>query len=745
MSFNKHVFFSSLTVILLAAIVCFKFFGEIILHPNEFLFGYDGDGLKNYYTVAYQVIHGEGLYFNGMLYPFGDHLIFADGQPLLTRILQTFIEPDVDNGSTIIGIMNLMMIASLVICAWCIHRILVWSYVNAWFAVPFALFIAFLSPQVARFTGHYALAYTCFVPISWLLIASFKRYEKPILSSLLSIAVVATFGFLHPYYVFIFAIFLGASLAWEFVESRFQIPKMTHFFPKLIAVFVPLLVFVIYQKSVDPYTDRPTSPSGIYNYMASFQSVFTPTADPFRELFHSYFFRIFIPTSWEGHAYIGMVPVFFAFASVFLLFQRAKKRRWKILTHPILPEALKVAFIPGIITLLFALGLFHKLGLQWLSEFITPIKQFRSLGRVAWIFYYTFSIWIVYHLYVLFRYYRQNSKGKHIYNYSLILILCGFFWMLDAIVNIKHTKAKLLDRSANEVFSGNYAKQWQESGVSIEDYQAILPLPMLLVGSEKIGLNNGIRSGSQAMIASFSSGLPLIGGAMSRTSSLVTEKSAQLVADSLFPRPILDDFKNDLKLLVLQSNEQLTKEEQRIAYLGEKVFECADYKLLSLSVEELKLMYSQIALAADTLQKQGKHKYLSPNEFEKTEIALWGERAFRVEALAQLLDTVFASNEVYNLSYWVKVIPEEELLPNRVYSVGGEWKSGGGIGDSPNVQNGWLFVSENIQAEAGKHHRFVTHARGGVISRIMLRKSDDLVVHEEVNGTRFVNNVPIRP
>ncbi|MCB0755526.1 MAG: hypothetical protein KDB98_08040, partial [Flavobacteriales bacterium] len=184
MRFNRQVFLSATVVVLMAIAICFRFFGEIILHPNEFLFGADGDGLKNYYSIAYQVIHGDGLWFNGMLYPYGDHIIFADGQPLLTKVLGWFVDGDASNGGSVIGIMNLLMIFSLVVCAWCVHRLLVWNLVGPWFSVPFALCIAFLSPQVLRFPGHYALGYTFFVPLGWLLIAAFTRYKLPWITAL---------------------------------------------------------------------------------------------------------------------------------------------------------------------------------------------------------------------------------------------------------------------------------------------------------------------------------------------------------------------------------------------------------------------------------------------------------------------------------------------------------------------------------------------------------------------------------
>ncbi|MCB9185145.1 MAG: hypothetical protein H6601_00195 [Flavobacteriales bacterium] len=741
--FEKHVFFSALAVVLLAVGVCFRFFGDIILHADEFLFGAWGDGLKNYFTVAYQVIHGDGLWFNGMLYPFGDHIIFADGQPLLTKVLQFFIEPDVNNGPKIIAIMNLLMIGSLVITAWCVHRLLVWNYVGTWFAIPFSLTIAFLSPQVARFGGHYALGYTFVIPLGWLLIASFSRSKWPWLIAVLSSFFALGVGFLHPYYLFIFVIFLGAVLGWELIINRFQFAKVGQLIPRIFTLLVPLVLFMLYQHSVDPYTDRPTSPGGMFSHMATFQSVFTPVYDPFYNLFHSYFFRIFIPSSWEGNAYIGLVASFTAFASIFVLAKRAISRRWKLLTHPVLPPTLKDGLIPAIIVLLFAMGLFHRLGLHWLSDFISPIKQFRSLGRIAWVFYYVFSVWVVYHLYVLFRHFRSLHKGKYTYHITVVVTVCAFVWMLDAIVNIKYHKALMLNRNAVESFSNKYVSDWQAAGVNISDHQAILPLPMQLVGSEKIGLENGQKSLLHAMKGSFSSGLPIIGGAMSRTSLNVTEKTAQLVADSLFPRPILDEMRDDLKLLLLQSDEPLNREEQRLISLSQPVFSCNEYKLYSVSIDEIKYAYAEMVVIPDSVN-YSEMNFLKPNCAEKIEDRLWTAETYRVESGCRFIDSTFQDSVLLNISYWVKVDPNEELLPNRVFDCNQEWRISGTIGSKPELLDGWLLVSENLQMEAGKHHVFMTDARPGTVSRIMLRNAEETVYHRSEDGTVFINNVPLR-
>lgn len=741
--FNKHVFWSAVAVVLLAAVVLFRFFGDVLQNPNEFLFGPSGDGLKNYYAVAYQIIHGDGTWFQGMLYPYGDHLIFADGQTLLTKVLQHFIEPDVNNGSQIIGIMNLLMLCSLVITAWCVHRLLVWSYVNPWFAVPFSLTIAFLSPQVARFTGHYALGYTFFIPMSWLLIDGFSRTSKTWLWVVLTVLLVTTFGFLHPYYLFLFALFMATVLAWELLIAKFRFGQVQHLLARSLSMIIPLVVLMAYQKWVDPYTDRPTAPAGIFSHMATFQSVFTPVANPFRNLFHSYFFRIFIPSSWEGHAYIGMVATIVLFASVPVGIRSFVKRKWKVFSHPVLPPTLKTTFFPGIITLLFAMGVFHSLGLYWLSEFIGPLKQFRSLGRVAWIFYYIISVWAVFHLYATWRHFRGGHRGKYVYHFTVIVALCAFAWMLDAIVNIKYSKSQMTDRNGMEVFSDKTAQIWKNGGVDIENHQTILPLPMMLIGSEKIGLEMGAEALRQSMQASFSTGLPIIGGTMSRTSMEVTEKSAQMVADSLFPRGLLSDLPNNRNLLILHAKEPLKAEEQRLISLGTKVFESESYELYSISIDAIQSTYNRIQSAENYMTNSSNGQYLNISGVTLSEETLWGAPVYEVEAMDQLLDSVFTTSDTLTISYWVKVDPETELLPNRVYTISREWKLGGGIGSFPNLLDGWLFVYENLITEAGKTHRYTAHARGGIVSRVQLRKHDSAIIHQE-DEIIFVNNIPLR-
>lgn len=230
---------------------------------------------------------------------------------------------------------------------------------------------------------------------------------------------------------------------------------------------------------------------------------------------------------------------------------------------------------------------------------------------------------------------------------------------------------------------------------------------------------------------------------MSRTSLKNTEMTAQLVADPLFPRDILHEMNDGFKLLLVSTNEPKNVEEQRIIALSEKVFEGSEYQLHSVAVEEIKLMYAEIAAACNQKADTGNVVYLKPSNSKPQEEKLWGAPVYEVEPETALLDSTFQESQHLNLSYWVKVDPKEELLPNKALLVDGQQVSGGMIGSSPNLLDGWLLVSQDLNIEAGKHHVFMITTRRGTIGRVMLKATSDTIIHTEESRIRFLNNVPI--
>ena len=57
----------SLIILLLSIVFLFSFYGEAVLHPNNYLFAPDGDGIKNYFTFIHHIKNDvDAHHFNGM-------------------------------------------------------------------------------------------------------------------------------------------------------------------------------------------------------------------------------------------------------------------------------------------------------------------------------------------------------------------------------------------------------------------------------------------------------------------------------------------------------------------------------------------------------------------------------------------------------------------------------------------------------------------------------------------------------
>ena len=172
------------------------------------------------------------------------------------------------------------------------------------------------------------------------------------------------------------------------------------------------------------------------------------------------------------------------------------------------------------------------------------------------------------------------------------------------------------------------------------------------------------------------------------------------------------------------------------------VFENENYRLYSTSISNVKSLYATVSTLSDSVSFSAHSGYLLPKQFTPSKEILWGAATYEMKELDHFLDTVFPNSETLTISYWVKVDPKAELLPNRVYSIDRAWKSDGGIGYNPNLLNNWLLFSEDIETEAGKQHDYVTHKQGGVFSRIQLRKKGETIIYKEDEFT-FLNNVPV--
>jgi hypothetical protein len=713
-----------LAVVLLSVGICFRFYGDILHNPGGYLFGAEGDGLKNYFTVAFQAVHGNGWDFKGMLYPFGDHLFFADGQPLLTSCLQWF-NLSVEQGYVVIAALNLLMIGSLVVCAALVYLILKRCLISTWFAIPFAILIAFLSPQIARFAGHYALSYTFFIPLIWYLLIRLEA-GTPWVWAVVFAVVVMIFSFIQPYYLLMASAFLGAVILWDGISFLIRKRKLIAPLPKIIALVVPFVGFTIYMHFADIVADRPAAPYGLFGYVASFQSVFVPVMEPFRSLFTSYFFRLFVPAHWEGYAYVGFVPAICGAAALGVILL---KKRWKDILFPVLPRAVQSFLVPACIVLLFSMAVFHYLGLSWLGTNISAIGQFRSLGRMAWVFYYVFSVWSVVYLYRGFRVLRSRSNGNLRYHAVLMVFLALGWWSLDAIVNIKAVKKQMISNpNGKEIFGSNFRDLLNAQGINSNDFQAIIPLPFELVGSEKLELNPGSKATAIAMQAAFSTGIPLMNGVMSRTSLGVTEQLAQVVSNPLFPHKILEHLPNNRDLLVLVAHGTLSDGERFLVDNSKLIYSTSSYRLLSLSLEN----FNQALVKAKAIAVKDSLAIEKPF-FQASEIMVHEDEL--------LMDEKLATGD-YVFSFWLKIDPQTTSLPILEWTEGETDIYSKRCGSSAEMSDGWLLISQPFKAVAGRVQQFRFRQGGEMVCRVILRPADQNVW--SIDGyKRYFNNIAL--
>jgi len=209
------------TLVLAAIVFVVSFYGEIISHPNSFLFSDSGDGMKNYYTYYYHSVNDSSYTeFNGMNYPYGENYLYTDCHPIISNVFQ-FLGNYSDGVSKYpIGFLNFIMIASIFFTFLLVYKLLVEIKVNPWIAVLFAFGIVLLQPQLFRITGHYALSYSIAIPLAWLLLL--KSYNQGRRASLvwLLFATNIFWFFIHAYLGMILVSFQLAFYAVVYINDK---------------------------------------------------------------------------------------------------------------------------------------------------------------------------------------------------------------------------------------------------------------------------------------------------------------------------------------------------------------------------------------------------------------------------------------------------------------------------------------------------------------------------------------------
>ncbi len=600
---KKNKIFGFLLTILLSIVILFIFFGELVKSSNSRYFGMSGDGFRSYYNAIYHVKYDETYsHFQGMNYPYGEHVMFADTQPALSFSMKFISDNIVDISDNVVGVINSFMILSIIIGAVFLYLVLGELGINRYYSSLVAIGLVFLSPQLARFAGHYSLSFLFIIPVILYLLIRF--YKQPSYKKSLIICIYLLFiGSFHLYnYTFVISVLIFFWIIQLFTVKGYR--KIKFFsINVLIQVVMPFVILNLFLFLTDNITDRTDYPWGFLAYKSSWEGIFLNKAQLswpwFKELIN------FSQVEWEGYSYIGHVASFgyiflFAILAFVPFFHSVNTTLFilvlivGIIVHIILKRKRRIFSITDnkILNILTWAGFFTLLiSFAWpfifqpkIIPYIGPLKQFRGIGRFAWIFFYTINITIFYVIY--------NLKIRRKYVKIGIMALSLFILYFDAYSNFKYipghlnNRNKYLEDKANVTEVNNWVKK-----IEVDKYQAIIPVPYFHVGSENLWLDSKCNVAGYAYIVSIKTSLPTTAVVLGRTSISQTIKNVKMFMEPYRKLDILDDFPNRKPfLIVLPECNQINQNEARILDVSKFICKTQDFSLYELPFYQLEIL-----------------------------------------------------------------------------------------------------------------------------------------------------------
>jgi hypothetical protein len=644
---------------IVATIICCAYFPLLITHPNTAIITGEGDGLKNYYSACYYLLHNQGWHFTGMNYPYGEHISFADGQPGLVLPLKwlSYLFPTIKNYG--IAAINWAMMIGLIIGTIFVQRILRHYRVNTLLSIIGASLVVFFSPQLLRMQYHYALSYAFVVPMVWHFILCYTNTQRKRYLLAFGFSVFAL-GLLHLYLALIIVLL---ALSYYIVQIVFKRHRLILYIGLPLAAILGMVALLVLLQITDPIKDRPAHPWGFFNAYATWETLFLPhpndaLGNPNRSL-------------WgygEGFAYPGVWAI--VCLGLFLLKLVIKKGKFKLRRswHQLQQNQYASFLFAALLLLAFSMCIPFRYGLEGLVPKIPFLQQFRALGRFAWVFYYAAAIGGIISLHRLYCLLRQKKLGKlALVIITLVVSFCA--WET-------HYRLKTLGNYAAQAFNKYaatldqfYTSSLSEKGFRPNQFQAIMALPYYHIGSEQFSVEDGAAQ-QGSMKASWQTGLPLVNVMLSRTSLAQTCNSIQLLSDSSIHKKIIAAM-NQKPLLVLAFGNQFTNAEKQLLQKAQKLYDAEGIGFYQLVPSRLNSQQNANTQQLDSLAATTKSAYYIQKFFNyqtpwngQLVVQTQKESIIAKESLAG-----FASNDTLELGLWVKIDNHLDALPVLEYQL----------------------------------------------------------------------------
>lgn len=538
-----------------------------------------GDAFNAYNLVTYHAKY-DSTYtlFEGMAYPYGEHVTIASTIPLISNGLKFLISIGLDLTNYAIPILHYSMLFSYLICALFLYLIFSRLALPPWFSLIVAIALTFMSPQAERLFGHYGLAHLYAIPATIYFLMRFDErsdwwssiglFLTVLLTSLIQFYFFAITAFMIAFFYF-FSFLKKARRSgneakkWLFPKSEF-IKYATHF---SFQVILPYALFLIWFAQYD-VPNRPDKPYGFLLFVSHWEGLFISLRMPYWEWINDNLIEI-RKVNFEGKAYVGIVA-FGVFLTMLFhwfshLFKRSFFQKMTVLTSKKAEKAskselilmrgleklvyddadfLRRLFAMAFVLLVFSFGFpFIIPGLEGLLNYSGPLKQFRSVGRFNWIFYFVINI-------IIFTYLYRKFRTKKAWLILPLALLVYESWQYN------HARPYRMD-TVTEFHQG---KTFQDkTGFDFENYQAILPIPYFHVGTDNFNAKVHGRIQQKSLSLSMETGLPLLASMGNRSSVSRAYKLFQTTVEPYEIPSILQDFKNDKPLLLMIDTSFITR------------------------------------------------------------------------------------------------------------------------------------------------------------------------------------------
>ncbi|MCD6012717.1 MAG: hypothetical protein K0Q79_2579 [Flavipsychrobacter sp.] len=557
---RMNVWFAVTTAVAVALVV-FSL-ENFIIHADRVIAELGGDGAKNSFTYLYHSLYGKGYWFEGMNYPYGEHIVFTDGQPVISVLLAS---RNGINAGTALTVMWWLIGLSYVLSVLYLYKTLLHFKVSPFVSMVFACIIGIFTPQLLRLQGHYALSYTCIIPMLFYWTARYN--DAPHWRYCVYFFVTGCImAFIHPYYAAMLLVWVTAYMTGCFIFRKGPLSDTLKHTGRLFAsAILVLAVMGVIMKLTDPVTDRPATPfNTIYETCTRLKQIVTSVHSPVWKPFVDTKRPYLIADGGEGYVYIGMVMIItLGICLVAGVMKSIKERRLNIIAgrSGFSPVWLFMAFT----ILLFSMGIPFKWHMERLMQYMGIFKQFRSLGRFSWIFYYIAAVYVVVVLYQFYE--HMAARKKMVVAYGVVALAAGF-WAYEASGYVQY--ARRLSKSAlynYDMWFSMHEQNWagflKEHQFAGTDFQAILMEPFFHTGTEKLWAGNPDWMITLAAKASLQLHLPVMDVMMSRSSWSQAMKQVKIDGGPFADKPVLRDIKSAKPLLMLRFDEYPINDDQR--------------------------------------------------------------------------------------------------------------------------------------------------------------------------------------